>query len=79
MTNLYQQLNPQTNNLTSFINTVKNARNPQQLLMNMAQNNPNVKQTLDFIKMSNKHPRELFYEAAKQRGVDPNTILNMLK
>ncbi len=79
MTNLYQQLNPQPNNLTSFINTVKNTRNPQQLLMNMAQNNPDVKKTLDLIKMSNKHPRELFYETAKQRGVDPNTILNMLK
>lgn len=71
--NLYKQLNPTQNNL------LKSIKNPQQFLINMAQNDPKVKQTLDMIKMSNKSPKDLFYEMAHQKGVDPDSILNMLR
>jgi hypothetical protein len=57
---------------------MRGAKNPQQLLMNMAQQNPQIKQTLDMINNSNKSPKDLFYEMAKQKGVDPNQILSML-
>lgn len=71
-TNLYQQLNPQPNNLLKSIN-------PQQIVSNMLQANPKLRNTLDLIKMSNKSPRELFYEEAHKKGVDPNSILNMIR
>ncbi len=59
--------------------TLKNSKNPQQLLMNMAQQNPKTKQVLDMINSSGKSPKDLFYAMAKQKGIDPNQILNMLK
>lgn len=75
---LYQQLNPNSNPLVNAFRMMRGAKNPQQLLMNMAQQNPQIKQTLDMINNSNKSPKDLFYEMAKQKGVDPNQILSML-
>ena len=85
MNSLFQQLSPQQQNnvispqMTQMANMMKSANNPQQLLMNMAQNNPKTKQVLDFINKSNQSPKDLFYSMAKQKGVDPNQILNLLK
>lgn len=76
MNSLFQQLNPTPNNLQRYIEGMKN---PKQFLMKAAQSDPKVKNTLDLIKMSNKSPKDLFYEEARKQGVDPNTILNMLR
>lgn len=77
---LYQQLNPAQNNshIVNAFRMMRGAKNPQQMLMNMAQQNPQMKQTLDMINNSGKSPKDLFYELAKQKGVDPNQILSML-
>ena len=77
---LYQQLNPAQNNshLINAFKMMRNSKNPQQLLNNMLQQNPQMKQTLDMINSSGKSPKDLFYELAKQKGVDPNSILSML-
>lgn len=74
---LYQQLNNISNPLVATFKMMRSSRNPQQMLMNMVQQNPQVKQTLDMISNSNKSPKDLFYELAKQKGVDPNQILSM--
>lgn len=83
MNTLFQQLNPQTSSvtpqMTQMANMMKSSSNPQQLLMTMAQNNHKTKQILDFINKSNQSPKDLFYSMAKQKGVDPNQIINMLK
>ena len=85
MNSLFQQLSPQQQNnaispqMTQMANMMKSANNPQQLLMTMAQNNPKTKQVLDFINKSNQSPKDLFYSMAKQKGVDPNQIINLLK
>ena len=45
----------------------------------MIQNNP---QASEIMSMLNKHggdAKAAFYDAAKQKGVDPNVILNMLQ
>ena len=75
---LYQQLNNNGNPLVNAFKMMRNSRNPQQLLNNMLQQNPQMKQTLDMINNSGKSPKDLFYEMAKQKGVDPNQILSML-
>lgn len=74
---LYQQLNSNTNPLVNAFKMMKCARNPQQMLNNMVQNNPQIKQAIDLINNSGKSPKDLFYEMAKQKGVDPNQILSM--
>ena len=83
MNSLFQQLNPNMsqpqNPIIQMFKMAQNSNNPQQMLMNMAQNNPQTKQVLDFVKNSGKSPKDLFYAMAKQKGIDPNSILNQLK
>lgn len=42
-------------------------------------NNPQLQQVMNLVRASNMTPKEYFYALAKQKGVDPNSILNMLK
>ena len=43
------------------------------------QNNPQLKQAIDYVKANGGDPKEAFYKLAKEKGVDPQTILNQLK
>ena len=42
-------------------------------------NNPQLQQVILMVKASNMTPKEYFYMLAKQKGIDPNTILQMFK
>ena len=86
MNSLYQELNnkqnpiPQNNSgIRQFINMFKNSINPQQVLLNYLNTNPIAKNIYSMLQNSNKSPKELFFSMAKEKGVDPNQILNMLK
>ena len=85
MNSLYQEMMGNQNlpnnlrQIKQMANLVKNVNNPQQLLTNLVSQNPQMKQVLDMIQSSGKSPRDLFYEMANQKGVDPNQILNLLK
>lgn len=66
MNQLYNQLNQNK----SF--------NPQNMISKMLQNNPNLKPVMDMVK-NGANPRDLFYSMAKQKGVDPESILSQLR
>ena len=89
MNNLYNQLNQQVNQNLSFpnnnlmqiknmMNMFKNASNPQAMLQTLMQQNPQIKQVMNFVQQSGGDPKTAFYNLAKQQGVDPNQILQML-
>lgn len=78
MNSLYQQLQPQ-NQLKQTYNMLKNSNNPMQLIQNIAKQNPRMQQIMNMVNMSGRSPKELFYQMAQQRGVDPNQILNMFR
>ena len=69
----------QNNPIMNMYKTILGAENPNAMLQQMAQNNPQLKQTLDYINQNGGNAKDLFYAMAKQKGVDPNTILNQLK
>ena len=48
--------------------------NFQAMVSKMLQNNPNLRPYMDMIK-GGANPREMFYNLAKQKGVDPETFL----
>lgn len=87
MTKLYQQLNQsqlsRNNNsnggLQQMINMVSRSNNPMQLMQTIAQSNPQLQSILNLIQTSQKSPKDLFFEMAQQRGVDPQQILQMLQ
>ena len=50
------------------------------MMMNMMlKNNPQLNQIMKEVKDSGKSAEELFYEKAKQKGVNPEDILSKLK
>lgn len=51
----------------------------QQLQNNLMQSNPQLQSIMKMIKESGVTPKELFFQKAREMGVDPNTILSQLK
>ena len=86
MNQLFQEINPtaslQNNNLTqikNMMNVLRNSNNPQMLLQNMIQQNPQMQQAMNIVRQNGNDPKTAFYALAKQRGVNPEQILQMLK
>lgn len=76
---LQKMQTPNLNQIRNMMNTVKSAGNPQAMLMNMAQNNPRIKQAMDVINQSGGDPQKAFYALAEQKGVNPEDILSQLR
>ena len=60
------------------MNQIKMARNPQLMLNQMLMNNPQIGPIVELIKANNGDLQSTFYNLAKQKGVDPQTIINQL-
>lgn len=65
--------------ILQMFNAARTARNPMDMVNSMAQTNPQVRQTMDYIQQNGGNARQAFYNLAQQKGVDPNQILGMLK
>ena len=70
---------PQMNQVKQMINMVKTARNPQVMLNQIMQSNPQYRQVMDLVNQNGGDPKRAFYQLAQQKGVNPDEILNMLK
>ena len=84
MNNLYNQLNQknpqlQNNGIQQLVQMIKNTNNPQQLLNNMAKQNPQLSQIIQTLNTSNITPKQMFMNLASQKGINPNEIIAMLK
>ena len=58
--------------------TMKNSSNPQELMQQLVNSNPQFKQLMDVVNSSGD-PQKLFYAMAQKQGVDPESILSLLK
>lgn len=77
-------MNPLGNNTPGNLAPLKNmmsmlqaAQNPQAVLQMLAQKNPQMGQVMQLVQ--GRNPQEVFYEMCKQRGINPDDILNQLK
>ena len=61
------------------MNLMRSGGNPQSLMMTMLQNSPAYGEIMSFLNKNNGDARTAFYDMAKQKGVDPNQILDMMK
>ena len=82
--------NQNTETAKSIFSMLNGSSNPYQLLINIAAKNPIligfqeyifylIKNIMDSADKSGKSYQDMFYELAKQRGVDPDNIINQLK
>lgn len=71
-----------TNNINEALGIfgmLKGSTNPMQMLQAMSQKNPNIQKAIEYVKQNGGDAQSAFYQIAKQYGVDPNQVLNMLK
>lgn len=69
---------PNLKRIKDMVGMIKGARNPQAMLSQMASNNPQMKSVLDMVQTGGD-PRQMFFNACKQKGIDPEQILSMMK
>lgn len=62
-----------------MMNTVKAAQNPQTAMQTIINNNPQFKQVVDIVQQHGGNAEKAFYELAKEKGINPDDILSMLK
>ena len=55
------------------------AQNPQLMLQNIINQNPQMRNVMQLVNNSGKSPKDLFYAMAQQQGVDPELILKELR
>ena len=65
--------------IRQMISMVKASGNPQAMLNQIMQANPNMKQAMEIVQQYGGDANKAFYALAEQKGIDPNEILNLLK
>ena len=63
--------------LKNMAHMVKTMSNPQAAIAQLSKQNPALQQVMDMC--NGRDPQQVFYDMCKQRGIDPNTILNQLQ
>ena len=61
-----------------MIGMVKNAGNPQAMMNQLIQSNPQMGQVMNLVQRYGGDPQKAFYALAQQKGVNPDEILSML-
>ena len=60
-----------------MMNMFRAASNPQQMLMQTAQQNPAIGTVMQMC--NGKNPKDVFYEQCQKMGVNPDDIINQLR
>lgn len=62
----------------NIINMFRNSNNPMQLFQQMAMRNPQMQPVLNMIRQG-QNPDQIFQNVCKQRGINPQDIMNLIK
>ena len=65
--------------IKGMMNMLRSGGNPQAMMQGLMQNNPQMGAVMELVNQHGGDARAAFYDLARQKGVDPNQILNMLK
>ena len=65
--------------IKNFMNMVQSSGNPQAMFQNLLASNPQIGKVMEIVNQYGGDPKAAFYALAKQKGVDPNQVLNLLK
>ena len=65
--------------IRQMISMVKASGNPQAMLNQLIQTNPNMKQVMEIVQQYGGNAEKAFYALAEQKGINPQEILDLLK
>lgn len=78
--NMLQALNgTQIGSMRNMMQMIRSAGNPQAMMQQLMQNNPQYKQVIDLVNQAGGDPKTAFYNMAQQMGVNPDEIIGMLR
>ena len=58
---------------------VSNSKNPDAMIQYLMASNPQFKDAMNFVRQNGGSLKDAFYALAKQRGVNPDEIICLLK
>lgn len=61
------------------MNLVQGAKNPSMMMQSMISQNPRLKEVMNYVNQNGGDAKAAFYALAKQKGVDPEQVLSMLR
>jgi len=70
---------PGLNQFKNLLAMVRNAGNPALMLESVLQNNPQYQQAMSLDQQNGGDAKAAFYKLARQKGIDPNEILDQLR
>ena len=65
--------------IRQLISMVKSSGNPQMMLSQLMQQNPQMQQVMALIQKHGGDATKAFYALAEEKGIDPQQILDLLK
>lgn len=65
--------------LSQMVEMVRAAQNPNEAINQLAANNPQLKEVIQYVNQNGGNAKAAFYKLAQERGVNPDDILNQLK
>ena len=65
--------------IRQMIGMIKSAGNPQAMMNQLMQNNPQMQQAMEIVRQYGGDANKAFYALAQQKGIDPQEILDLLK
>ena len=65
--------------LGQIIGALKTVQDPQSQLQSMAQSNPTIQSAMQYVNQNGGDPKAAFYALARQRGADPEVILEQAR
>ena len=74
-----QSQNNQSNSLFGLMSKIKNSPNPNQAAQDLLTNDPQFNGMVDYINQNGGSAQAAFYNLARQKGQNPDTIVNTLK
>lgn len=64
--------------IMGIANTLFGSANPEQTLKTLSQNNPIIKDAMNYVQQNGGNEQAAFYKLAEERGVDPNEVISTL-
>ena len=78
MSLLGRATNPAMQQISQMAGMAQAMQNPQAAIGQMAQNNPQMQQVIQYVQQNGGDAKAAFYNLARQKGVDPNTIIQQV-
>ena len=67
------------NQVKNMMNMVRTSQNPELMLQQMINNNPQMQQIMKYIQQNGGNAKDAFYNMAKEKGINPDEILAVLQ